>query len=104
MRLKVFKECCKNCLLSEDKIVSSKKSKEIIQDCAENQTHFICHKATMNGEEEIVCCKFFNTIGYKSQMVRIAQRLNALEFVEQSDTKKLPTFKEMSTRQKSLVK
>jgi hypothetical protein len=30
-------------------------------------------------------------------MVRIAQRLNALEFVEQSDTEKLPTFKEMST-------
>jgi hypothetical protein len=37
-------------------------------------------------------------------MVRIAQRLNALEFVEQSDTEKLPTYKEMSTRQRSLVK
>ena len=52
----------------------------------------------------VVCKKFFDTIGYKSQMVRIAQRLNALEFVEQSDTEKLPTFKEMSTRQRSLVK
>jgi hypothetical protein len=27
-----------------------------------------------------------------------------LEFVEQSDTEKLPTFKEMSTRQRSIVK
>ena len=104
MGLKVFKEYCKNCLLSEDRIVSSKRAKEIIKDCSENQTHFICHKATMNGDEEIVCSKFFNTIGYKSQMVRIAQRLNALSFVEQSDTEKLPTYKEMSTRQRSLVK
>ncbi len=31
-------------------------------------------------------------------MLRIAQRLNALEFVEQSDSEKLPTFKEMSNR------
>ena len=103
MGLKVFKECCKNCLLSEDRIVSSKRAKEIIQDCATKQTHFICHKATMNGDEEVVCCKFFNTIGYKSQMVRIAQRLNALEFIEQSDTEKLPTFKEMSTRKRTVT-
>jgi alpha-D-ribose 1-methylphosphonate 5-triphosphate synthase subunit PhnL len=58
----------------------------------------------MDGDEEIVCKTFFDTVGHKSQMVRIAQRLNALEFVEQSDTEKLPTFKEMSTRQRSIVK
>jgi hypothetical protein len=97
MGLKVFKECCKNCLLSEDRIVSSKTAKTIIKDCAEKQTHFICHKATMKGDEEIVCSKFFNTLGYTSQMIRISKRLNALEFVEQSDTEKLPTFKEMQT-------
>jgi hypothetical protein len=102
MGLKVFKECCKNCLLSEDRIVSSKRAKEIINNCAEKQTHFICHKATMKGDEEIVCSKFFKTIGYKSQMVRIAERLNALEFVEQSDSEKLPTFKEMSNRERSI--
>lgn len=103
MGLKVFKQCCKNCLLSEDRIVSSKRAKEIIKDCTENQTYFICHKATINNEE-VVCSKFFHTIGYKSQMVRIAQRLNALEFIEQSDTEKLPTFKEISTRKKSHIK
>jgi hypothetical protein len=104
MGLKVFKECCKNCLLSEDRLVSSKRAKEIIKDCIENQTHFICHKATMNSNEEVVCCKFFNTIGYKSQMVRIAQRLNVLKFIDQLDSNKLPNFKQMSTRQKKILK
>lgn len=98
MGLKVYNECCKNCLLSEDRIVSSKRAKDIIKDCAEKQTHFICHKATMKGDEEIVCSKFFNTIGYKSQMVRIAQRLNAIEFVNQIDTQKLPTYKEIKSK------
>ena len=104
MGLKVFKECCKNCLLSEDRIVSSKRAKEIIKDCLRSQTHFICHKATINDNEEVVCSKFYNTIGYRSQMVRIAQRLNALEFVDQEDTEKLPTYKEMSGRQRSTAR
>jgi len=103
MGLKVFKECCKNCLLSEDRIVSSKRAKEIIKNCAEKQTHFICHKATMNGDE-VVCKKFFDKMGYKSQMVRIAERLNAIEYIEQSDTKKLTTYKEMQTRIKNVIK
>lgn len=99
MGLKVFKECCKNCLLSEDRIVSSKRAKEIIKGCAEKQTHFICHKASMNNEE-IVCKKYFDTLGHQSQMIRIAERLNMVEYVDQSDSKKLPTYREISNLRK----
>lgn len=97
MGLKVYKECCKNCLLSEDRIVSAKRAKEIIKGCSEKQTYFICHKASIKNED-VVCKKFYDTIGYKSQMIRIAQRLNMVEFVEQVDSEKLPTHKEMSFR------
>jgi len=97
--LKVFKECCNNCLLSEDRIVSPKRAKEIIKDCSGNQTHFICHKASMKNED-VVCKKFYDTIGYKSQLVRIAQRLGAIEFIEQTDLEKLPTFKETTRKSK----
>lgn len=100
MGLKVFKTCCKNCLLSEDRIVSAKRAKEIIQDCTEKQTHFICHKASMKDGQEIVCSKFFNSMGHKIQMVRIAHRLNALEFIEQEDSDKLPTWKEMHSKKR----
>ena len=97
--LKIFKECCKNCLLSQDRIVSSKRAKEILQSCAENQTHFICHKASMN-DKDIMCKKFHDTLGYKSQILRIAQRLNMVEFVDQTDSEKLPTHEEMSKKKK----
>lgn len=92
--MKVYKECCKNCLLSPDSIVSPTRRKEIITDCAKNQTHFLCHKSTIEGTE-VVCKTFFDKLGYRSQMVRIAQRLNMIEYVEQPSCEKLPTYSEM---------
>ena len=97
--MKVYKECCKNCLLSSDSIVSPERRKDIIQGCVKNQTHFQCHKGTINGED-ILCKTFFDTLGSHSQMVRIANRLNMIEFVEQPEHDKLPTHKEMRKFQK----
>lgn len=93
--LKVYKNCCKNCLLSKDRIVSPKRAKEIIQDCSQKQTYFICHKASME-EKDVVCANFYQTLGYRSQLVRIAQRLNAVQFIDQPDSEKLPTYEEIS--------
>ena len=92
--MKVYKECCQNCLLSADSIVSAKRRKEIIKTCAEEQSHFICHKASMINED--ICCKtFYEKLGYKNQMIRIAQRLNIISFVEQPKADKLPSHLEM---------
>lgn len=91
--LKVYNECCKNCLLSKDRIVSAKRAKEIITGCTKNQTHFICHKATQENKE-IVCKTFFDKFGHVSQMVRIAGRLNLIQFIDQPESEKLTPFNE----------
>lgn len=88
MGLKVYNECCKNCLLSKDRIVSAKIAKDIIKGCTEKQTHFICHKATIENKE-IVCKSFYDKFGHVSQMVRIAERMNMVEFINQSESEKL---------------
>ncbi len=94
MGFKVYDKPCANCLLSKDRIVSPQAAKGYIQKCAANQSHFICHKATIREEE--VCCKtFYDKLGYKSQMVRISQRLGMIEEVPQPDSVKLPTWEEM---------
>lgn len=93
--MKVYKECCKNCLLSPDSIVSPKRRNEIIKGCTKNQTHFICHKASIQGKD-IVCKTFFDKLGHVSQMVRIAGRLGMIEYVDQTESEKLPTYKEMN--------
>jgi len=91
--LKVYKTCCKNCLLSKSRIVSPNRAKQIVSDCSRNQTHFICHKS-----DDIVCRQFYDKLGYVSQMIRIAKRLNSIEFIEQTDSEKLITFEEMKIR------
>lgn len=92
--MKVYNESCKNCLLSVDSIVSAKRRKEIIQTCAVEQSHFICHKATMEGKD--VCCKtFYDKLGHVSQMVRIAQRLNMVQFIDQPKSERLISHNEI---------
>lgn len=96
--MQVYKECCKNCLLSPDRIVSPAKAKQIIEGCKRDQTHFICHKATMEGKE-VICKTFFDQLGHYSQMIRICERINAIEFVDQPDQKKLPSYNQMKNKQ-----
>ncbi len=78
----VYKESCKECLLGDGAIVSNSRRKEILKGCAEDQSHFICHKATIEGKD--ICCKtFYDRMGQHSQMIRISERLGMLKFVEQ---------------------
>ena len=95
MPFKVYKDQCKNCLLSSDAIVSPDRVKDIIQECKQNQKHFVCHTASIKGED-ICCKKFYDELGHTSQMIRIAERLNMVEIVEREESKKLPTWKEMN--------
>jgi hypothetical protein len=55
----------------------------------------------MNGEE-IVCKTFFDKLGHQSQMIRIAERLNAVQFIEQNNNEKLMSYASMSNREKSI--
>lgn len=99
--LKVYRECCGNCLLSKDRIVSPKRAKDLLKEIEEKQSYFVCHKASMKGEE-IVCKTFFDKLGHQSQMIRIAERLNAVQFVEQTDTEKLRSYESLSGREKTI--
>ena len=94
--LKVYKECCHNCLLTKDRIVSPKRAKDLLEEISEKQSYFVCHKASMNGEE-IVCKNFFDKLGHQSQLIRIAERLNAVQFVEQTNTEKLMSHSSISS-------
>jgi hypothetical protein len=97
--LKVYKECCGNCLLSKDRIVSPKRAKDLLKEIEQKQTYFVCHKASMN-DEEIVCKTFFDKLGHQSQMIRIAERLNAVQFVEQNNIEKLRSYASLNQREK----
>ena len=76
--LKVMQKRCDQCLFSDAKIVSQRRANDILKKCARTDSHFECHKGTMVGDQ-IVCRGFFDVS--TSQMIRIAGRLGAIEYV-----------------------
>lgn len=90
----VYQERCKNCLFSQHTIVSSERVKEIIKECQDNQTHFICHVSTLENNGNICCKGFYDTLGDKIDKIQIAKRLGLVSFVELPETEKLPPFRD----------
>ena len=80
---KVMSEPCDQCLFTKNKIVSDARRKQILRECVETDTHFICHKATMQSASAQTCCaSFHEKMPHVGQLHRIAQRLGAIQRVE----------------------
>lgn len=79
----VMKQKCDQCLFSENKIVSNERRKDILAECKRKDAHFICHKASIAGGKDVCCRGFYDT--QSTNMIRIAERLRMVEFVQESD-------------------
>lgn len=87
--LKVFNAQCEQCLFSKNRIVSNKRKVQIIAECIRKQQYFICHKPAVlkpsgkwSGSTDVCCNGFYEHMGHYSQLIRIAQRLNAVEMID----------------------
>lgn len=79
-------EKCNECLFTPERIVSSERAKELLRQANRKDIHFVCHKATIKGRD--ICCRgFYDT--QTSQMIRISQRLNCVDFIKEKDIKKI---------------
>ncbi len=77
--MKVKKVCCGKCLFGANKIVSDERKQDILDDCVQHDTHFVCHEGTIEGED--ICCRaFYNK--HSTNMLRISQRLHMIKFVD----------------------
>lgn len=81
---RVAKKRCDQCLFSNAKIVDDERKADVLRTCAEQDSHFICHKFTIaEGRDSQVCCRaFYDSNPAATNLMRIAGRLNAIEFVD----------------------
>lgn len=77
----VQKEKCNQCLFSDNRIVSMKRMKDIIQTCHKQDTFFVCHKSTVKGDNGVCCKGFWDKFKHNFNLGRIAQRLNVVREV-----------------------
>lgn len=80
---KVMEEKCDQCLFSEDRIVSKERMADIVKQCRENDSYFICHKATIAGNQQVCCRGFYDT--QDTQIIQVANRLGVTQFIKEKD-------------------
>lgn len=83
MTFEVMAERCDQCLYGPDKIVSNGRRAEILRNISAKDDFFICHKATIAGRR-CACRGDWDQRGC-GQLGRIAARLNAVTFVQESE-------------------
>lgn len=75
----VMKHPCQNCLYTEDRIVSPERAEGIIRQCNEKSGHFICHVASIRGQD-ICCHNFYKNM--ENKKVRLAKAWGLTRFVD----------------------
>ena len=79
MTFKVMEDRCDQCLFGPHKIVSNRHRAEILREITRKDSHFICHKATIAGQN--IACRGDWDQRYCGQLGRIAGRVGMVEFV-----------------------
>lgn len=77
---KVMAERCDQCLFSDQKIVSDRRRKEVLQTCLRKDCHFVCHKATILGQD--ACCRGFYDLPQGTNLIRVMERIGCVQFVD----------------------
>lgn len=85
MNFQVCNKACKQCLFSDKRIVSLARKREIIDQVLRNNSYFVCHKSTIAGGS--ACCRaFYAKHGRDTAIIRLAEAMGALEFVDVEHT------------------
>jgi hypothetical protein len=79
----VMHERCDACLFTTDRIVPGSRAVEIINGCRTKGTHFICHKATLDGGKNVCCREMYDRLP-TVPVVQLAKVLNVVKFVRPS--------------------
>lgn len=78
----LFRSCCSGCLYGKTPVVGKPRAVSIQRDVQARRTHFICHKASIEGRE-VACAGWHARHAPESNLFRIAERLGVVVLVEQ---------------------
>ena len=79
----VMHQRCEACLFTSDRIVPGSRAAEIIRDCKATGTHFICHKATIDGGKNVCCREMYERLP-TVPVIQLAKVLGVVKFVRPS--------------------
>lgn len=89
--LKILRSPCDQCLFSKGKIVSDARRDDVLKQCQDSESHFVCHKFTIEElqgrltpeEANVVCNGFYRHDPEGTTLLQIATRLGMIEWVDE---------------------
>lgn len=73
---------CDECLFSKNKLIDDGPKEELLRQCYERGTYFICHKATLM-RRAVICHSFVkSTDGGGNAAIRVAQFFGLIKYVD----------------------
>ncbi len=85
----VFEHPCRNCLFSENRLVSKETAERIVEACLEEQTEFGCHT-----DPQHMCPVFFKRYGEEISIVRVFSQTGKVLLITRENDPLLPSFRE----------
>jgi hypothetical protein len=90
-KLLVCERRCDECLYSKSRIVSGDRARQVIEEARKNDAAFLCHKHTIRGalglsqgaQANVVCRGYFDSVGDDVLLIRLAQMLGNIVFVNE---------------------
>lgn len=80
-KIQVYEKRCNQCLFSDNRVVSEHRAELMLKELDGTNTHFICHKSTLDNNGSVCCKGFWDE--YKNKMLKLilADKLGLVEFV-----------------------
>ena len=75
----VCEKLCPECLFTPARVVSEERQQEIIEQCKDEGSYFICHKGSLTGNNQLCCRGFYDNVD--TTVIRLAKRLGLVKFV-----------------------
>lgn len=90
MMARVMKERCAECLFTPGRIVSSQRMADVILECRRKNTHFCCHKGTIENQD--VWCHGWWMAMETAEFRAMVEHMHLVEYVTEQDIKDAPAY------------
>ena len=83
-KVHVLAEKCGQCAFTPERIVPGRRVADIVARTADEPgAHFICHKTTLAGTGDAICAGWYDHLGDRDPLLRLAGAMGIIERVDE---------------------
>lgn len=77
----VAEKRCAQCLYTKNRIVSEDRAAQLIAECKESGSYFVCHKGSLTGNDQLCCNGYYEDAKDTAKVILLARALHVVKFI-----------------------